>query len=81
MPSVTVSSRGQITIPIGIRRELGLEVGEELEVLVKGEVLLLVRRRSRVRRSGWRSWGGVLAGADALREHRREPSRRKVSSR
>ena len=38
---VTVSSRGQVSIPAEVRRELGLEKGSKLLVVAEGESILL----------------------------------------
>jgi len=38
---VTLSSRGQVSIPAGVRRELDLEEGAKLLVLSKGDNILL----------------------------------------
>lgn len=38
---VTVSSRGQVSIPADVRRELGLEQGTKLMVLSQGDNILL----------------------------------------
>lgn len=43
MPSLRVGSRGQITIPSSIRRELQLEVGSLLVLQVRDEELILRR--------------------------------------
>ncbi len=75
MPTVTVSSKGQIVIPLDVRRELGLREGERLEVTAKADGLVLTRVRVRAGRPGWRSWGGSLAGSGALEEHRKEHAR------
>ena len=38
---VTVSSRGQVSIPADIRRELGLDKGSKLLIVSKGDNILL----------------------------------------
>ena len=38
---VTVSSRGQVSIPADVRRELDIEVGAKLLVVSKGDNILL----------------------------------------
>jgi AbrB family looped-hinge helix DNA binding protein len=72
MPTVTVSSKGQIVIPLDLRKELGLKEGELLEVVARENGLVLTRIGSRPSRRGWRTWGGALAGSNALEEHRKE---------
>jgi len=72
MPTVTVSSKGQIVIPLRLRKEMKLKEGERLDVGAKGGVLFLTRVGERPARRGWRAWAGALAGTGALEEHRRE---------
>ncbi|MDY6776177.1 MAG: AbrB/MazE/SpoVT family DNA-binding domain-containing protein [Halobacteria archaeon] len=38
---VTVSSRGQISIPVDVRREIGLDEGSKLLVVSEGDSILL----------------------------------------
>lgn len=41
MPVSTISSKGQITVPLEIRRRLGLQVGDTVQfVLESGQVVL-----------------------------------------
>ena len=79
MASTTVSEGGRVVIPKAIRRRLGIEAGDVLELEeVDGEIVL--RRRGQSKIAGpprdWRDWRGLLAGTDALLEleieHRRE---------
>jgi AbrB family looped-hinge helix DNA binding protein len=72
MPTVTVSSKGQIVIPLDLRRELGLKEGEQLDVASNADTIVLTRVRSRGARRAWRSWAGALAGSNALEDHRKE---------
>ena len=72
MPTVTVSSKGQIVIPLDLRRELGLKEGEQLEVVAKADAIVLTRVRSRGARRAWQAWAGALAGSSALEDHRKE---------
>jgi len=39
-----VTSKGQVTIPQNVRRRLGIEAGTEVDFLVDGDVVRLVRR-------------------------------------
>ncbi len=41
MPTVTLSSKGQIALPAGIRKRLGLAAGSVLEVYEEGDGLML----------------------------------------
>ena len=36
-PNSTISSKGQITVPLEIRRRLGLKEGDRVEFVVEGE--------------------------------------------
>ncbi len=72
MPTVTVSSKGQIVIPLDLRKELGLREGEQLEVASKADAIVLTRVRTRAGRRPWRAWAGALSGSNALAEHRKE---------
>jgi len=72
MPTVTVSSKGQIVIPLRLRKELGLKERERLDVGAKDGVLVLTRVAEQPARRRWRAWAGALAGSGALEEHRRE---------
>jgi AbrB family looped-hinge helix DNA binding protein len=57
VPVLTVSSKGQIVLPAALRRQLGLGVGAQLEVLEEADGL-----RLRVLRSVAMSDLGQLAG-------------------
>ena len=72
MPTVTVSSKGQIVIPLEVRKELGLTEGEQLEVTANAHAIVLTRVRTRTARLTWKSWRGKLAGTNALEELRKE---------
>ena len=39
-----VTSKGQVTIPLDIRRRLGVEPGSEVDFVVDGDAVRLVRR-------------------------------------
>ena len=45
LPTVVLDKRGRITIPAEIRRKLGLKEGTELELIVKGDTIILQRKR------------------------------------
>ncbi len=72
MPRVTLSSKGQIVIPLEVRREVGLREGERLDVAARADGIVLTRVTERTARRGWRAWGGSLSGTNALAEHRKE---------
>jgi antitoxin PrlF len=54
MPSATVTSKGQITIPAKVRESLGLNAGDQVEFYgaQNGEVTMLVRNQSVQRLKG-----------------------------
>jgi AbrB family looped-hinge helix DNA binding protein len=58
MPSTTVTSKGQITLPAEYRRALGIETGDKISVFLEGNSL-------RVRKRG--NYADLTAGA--LREY------------
>jgi AbrB family looped-hinge helix DNA binding protein len=68
MLTVTLSSKGQVVLPQNIRRTLGLQEGDKLEVSLKDGTVLLIPLPTE-RAMGWQRWRGVLAGADALADH------------
>lgn len=47
MPRATITSKGQITIPVEIRRELGLEEGAQVEFIVNAQQRLELIPRNR----------------------------------
>ncbi|WP_457636630.1 AbrB/MazE/SpoVT family DNA-binding domain-containing protein [Oceanithermus sp.] len=49
MPTTTVSSRYQITLPAEVRKALGIKPGDRLEVTVAGGQILLRLKRPPVR--------------------------------
>jgi AbrB family looped-hinge helix DNA binding protein len=73
--SVTVSSKGHITIPKAVREEMGLTEGAKLNLSIQGQTLVLRRQRL----NDWRSWRGKFKGVpldrDLAEDHRREIER------
>lgn len=58
--SSTVSSKGQVTIPIEIRRRLGLKEGARVEFVVEqGDTILRPARREN---NPFEKYAGILAG-------------------
>jgi len=49
MPTTTVSSRYQITLPAEVRKALGIKPGDRLEVTVEGGQIVLRMQRPQVR--------------------------------
>ncbi len=68
MQTVTLSSKGQIVLPQDIRRKLGLQEGDRLEISLKDRTVQLTPLPAE-RAAGWQRWRGELAGTNALAEH------------
>jgi AbrB family looped-hinge helix DNA binding protein len=66
MITVTLSSKGQIVLPRGVRQALGLLQGDKLEISVEGQSVRLTPVPAET--GGWERWQGRLAGSDALAE-------------
>ncbi len=47
MPSATITSKGQITLPIEVRRRLGLKVGDKVEFVYDEDGRTTVRPEAR----------------------------------
>jgi AbrB family looped-hinge helix DNA binding protein len=47
----TVSTKGQVVVPSGIRRKLGLQPGDSLEARIEGQHIVLVPRKVRTRKA------------------------------
>ncbi len=58
MPVVTVSPKFQVVIPKDVREELGIEVGQKIQVMALGNRLELIPVRSA------KSMRGFLKGLD-----------------
>jgi AbrB family looped-hinge helix DNA binding protein len=48
MDTSSVTSKGQVTIPVAVRRRLGLQPGDQVGFVVDGGEVRLVRRETRV---------------------------------
>ena len=74
MLKVTVSSKGQVTIPKALRERLDLREGTELLVQVQGQDLILRKTPKR----DWRRWSGRFPRTGMVQEleaeHRKEIS-------
>ncbi len=68
MAIVTLSSKGQIVLPQGVRKALRVRQGDRFAVTVEGEQVILTRLPSQTR-GDWRRWRGRMAGSRALQEH------------
>ena len=47
----TISTKGQVVVPSGIRRKLGLQPGDSLEARIEGQNIVLVPRKVRTRKA------------------------------
>jgi antitoxin PrlF len=57
-PKSTVSSKGQITVPLEIRRRLGLKEGDRVEFVVEGERTII--RPAQPPENPFEKYAGVL---------------------
>ena len=57
-PSSTISSKGQITVPLEIRRRLGLKEGDRVEFVVEGERTII--RPARAAKNPFEKYAGAL---------------------
>lgn len=70
MPRISMSRKGQLVIPISIRREVGLQLGGRVEVqLDQGRIVLVPASDAKW---DWLNLRGVLKGTTALQDHLRE---------
>ena len=68
----TVVGEGQVTIPAPLREALHINAGDELDVALDGERIVLSRAAHRGEVRDWRRWEGILEGSKAVEEHLRE---------
>jgi AbrB family looped-hinge helix DNA binding protein len=47
----TISTKGQVVVPSGIRRKLGLQPGDSLEARIEGQNIVLIPRKARTRKA------------------------------
>jgi AbrB family looped-hinge helix DNA binding protein len=57
-PQSTISSKGQITVPLEIRRRLGLKEGDRVEFVVQGDWTIL--RPARPEKNPFEKYAGAL---------------------
>lgn len=62
----TVTSKGQITIPVEVRRQMGLVEGEQVEFQVEAGVTTL--RRFVIDSNPFAKWAGRLGGLTSLQD-------------
>jgi AbrB family looped-hinge helix DNA binding protein len=48
MQTSTLTRKGQVTIPAGVRKRLGLHPGDRIAFIVDGDEVRLVRRENRI---------------------------------
>jgi AbrB family looped-hinge helix DNA binding protein len=65
-PNSTLSSKGQITIPLEIRRRLGLKEGDRVEFVVEGERTII--RPARSPKNPFEKYVGALPAFRSERE-------------
>jgi antitoxin PrlF len=65
-PGSTLSSKGQITVPLEIRRRMGLKEGDRVEFVVEGERTIM--RPARPPESPFTKYVGALPAFGSKRE-------------
>jgi AbrB family looped-hinge helix DNA binding protein len=66
MATATISSKGQITVPVEVRRRLGLKEGDQVEfVFVDGTAVL---RPVRTDENPFTKWIGVTHGFESAQD-------------
>jgi len=73
----TITSKGQITLPVEARRVLGLRVGQKVAVRVEGDHLVIdappditaLRQRARAEAEARGTWGTVPVSGDGWAAH------------
>ena len=79
----TVSSKGQMVIPIEIRQTLGIEAGTRIAIRIKGEELVLAPQtlayKLRILKKLRGSTAGRPSGCDMLLEERRLDREREMA--
>jgi antitoxin PrlF len=66
VPGSTISSKGQITVPLEIRRRLGLKEGDRVEFVVEGERTII--RPAQSREDPFKKYVGALPVFRSKRE-------------
>lgn len=66
IPSSTISSKGQITVPLEIRRRLGLREGDRVEFVVEGDRTVL--RPAQQPQNPFEKYAGALPAFRSKRE-------------
>jgi len=68
MPTATITSKGQATIPVAVRSDMGLKPGSKLEFIqdVDGVWRIVKRKRSIMELAGVIEWPGSPVSADEM---------------
>jgi AbrB family looped-hinge helix DNA binding protein len=66
-PSSTISSKGQVTVPIEVRRRLGLKVGDRVEFIFEGGHTVL--RPARSEKNPFSDFVGALPAFNSREEN------------
>lgn len=84
LPTVKLSSKGQVVIPSDIRKQLGLKQHDELEVRLEQDQIVMARA---VQKKSWEELEGLLKGGRSLtkwleeeRRSEKERENRKLQS-
>ena len=57
-PSSTISSKGQVTVPLEVRRRLGLKEGDRIEFVIENDRTVL--RPAQLERNSFEKYVGIL---------------------
>ena len=66
MTKATISSKGHIAIPKGVRERRNLKAGTEVSIEVQGEALVMKRFVRNY--PDWHTMRGMFSGADLLKD-------------
>ncbi len=72
MRTSTLTSKGQVTIPVEVRRRLGLRPGDPVGFIVEGGDVRLVRKESRIEAAFGICKADVSVGVDEIERIIRE---------
>ena len=70
MPTATITSKGQVTIPVAVRREMDLQPGSKIEFIpdVDGTWRVVKRKRSIMELAGVIEWTGDPVPIEEMNE-------------
>lgn len=69
METAKVSSKGQVTIPIEIRKKLGLQEGSHVAFVEQGNMIVLVNSSMLALRQAQSEFSGMAMAADIQAEY------------